>query len=202
MIVSEVLQVSLRDWPLHKRSSNRVGPIQHNHFNIGLRSGLQQISQRSFVRIKARAGILDIHYHRVQLLEHVNWWTTLRFRVAIHAIYWNAGRAIDRVIDLARIISSKNSVLRTEDGGQLDSGSRGQKIDCAFTLRIESRLIREQADGHLLLALLKLSEITLLQDIDTGQDMPVARRDMPRRCEGFVVAGDGQQLVPTGICDF
>src|SRR5262249_17285238 len=157
--------------------------------------------QRSFVRVKACAGILDIHHHRIQLLEHVYWWTTFRFRIAIHAIYRNARGAIDGVVDLARIISSKNSMLRAEDGGQLDSGRSGSKVDRAFTLRIESRLIREQANRYLLLALLKLSEIALFQDIDTGQNMPVTRGDMSRGCEGFVIAGDGQQLVATGICD-
>src|SRR5215813_3844792 len=117
-------------------------------------------------------------------------------------MYRNAGGAIDRVIDLARIISSKNSVLRTEDSGQLDSWRRGQKVNCAFTLRIKSRLIREQADRHLLLALLKLSEIALFQDIDTGQNVSVTCRDMPRRCDGFVIAGDGQQLIAARICNF
>ena len=194
-IIREVFPARIRNRPLHKRSRNRIRPVQHDHLNTHLRRCFQKISQRSLVGVEARPGVLNIHHYGVKILQHIQRRTPRRIRPAIHVINRNSSRLIFGIAQVGGVEHARCAVLRTEEHVQRNSRSLGQHVNGATPLRIYPSLVGQQANSFLRYrprsgSAFENVEIVLFEHINSRLYIAIPHRVPPRRALRLVIAGD------------
>ena len=178
--------------PLHKRTRNRIRPIQNDDFDSCLRGRLQKISRRSFVGVKARARIRQIDHHRIQPLQHVQRRTPRRVARPVDAVDRDSGRRILGILDVGRVQRSCHPMFRTENRIQRNAGHVGQHVNRSASFGIDAGLIRQQSDASRSPApgRMQRRELRLLEHVNSRLHRSIPHRQLARRALHFVVAGD------------
>ena len=147
MVTHKAEMGALRKRALHKRPSDRVGTVENNHFNSCFGGRFQEKSHRSLVGVEAHPGVLQVNYHRVQALEHIERRAALRVAGAIDAIHGYVGGGIHRIPHVGSIKLTHRAMLRSKNRRQLHPRYLGEHIDGAAPLGVDSGLIGEHANA-------------------------------------------------------
>ena len=94
---------------------DRIGPVEDNDFDVCLCSRLQEIAHGCFVGVKASAGILEINYNRIQVLEDFRRGAALRIRGAIDAVDGHTSSWVLRIRHIGDVELSGDSMFRREN---------------------------------------------------------------------------------------
>ena len=94
---------------------DRIGPVEDNDLDVYLCSRLQEIAHGCFVGVKASAGILEINYNRIQVLEDFRRGAALHFRGAIDTVDGHTGSGVLRIRHIGDVELSRDSMFRREN---------------------------------------------------------------------------------------
>ncbi len=109
--------------PFHALPPERVGPVQHDEFQVVLARRLHAARHRGKVRVRAAADVLQIEHQRIQAAEHVG------RRLARHAVERIRRQTRERVAPRGHVgagqFGAVEPVLGGEQGGQVRRPARG-----------------------------------------------------------------------------
>ena len=180
----------IRDGALHERAGDRVGAVEDDHLDTRLGGGFEEVSQGSFVGVKAGADILHVEHDGVESFQNIGGWPASGVGVAVNAIDRNAGGRVLRVGDVGGVHRAGDAVLGTEDGIERDARGLGEDVDGAASLRVQAGLVGEQSDFLFAIGGADGIEVVGLEHIDSGLHRSVAGGDAAGRGLGLVVSGD------------
>ena len=106
-------------------AADRIGPIEHDNFDVVLGPRFQDQAERADVRVIAAAHILDVVDQGVDALQQIGGRLTAR---AIEAVHRQTGFFVLSVTDVF-IDGAADAVLGAEQGDEFDAVGMREQID-------------------------------------------------------------------------